>query len=87
MKRYSVPIAVEYNGIEEDPEGEWVRYEDVKKEFHKYRIEYSVCEDMVEELQEVNKELLEALEDAERVLEWGEPEPKPILERVRRVIA
>jgi hypothetical protein len=32
-------------------------------------------------------ELLEALEDAERVLEWGEPEPKPILERVRRVIA
>jgi len=51
MRRYSVPITVEYNGIEEDPEGEWVRYEDVKKEFHKYAIEYSVCEDMVEELQ------------------------------------
>jgi hypothetical protein len=38
--------------MRKDPEGEWVRYEDVKKEFHKYRIEYSVCEDMVEELQD-----------------------------------
>ena len=31
MKRYSIPMTVEYNGIEEDPEGEWVRYEDVEK--------------------------------------------------------
>ena len=61
MKRYSIPMTVEYNGIEEDPEGEWVRYEDVKKEFHKYRIEHSICEDMVEELKEINKELLDAL--------------------------
>jgi hypothetical protein len=51
MKRYSLPITVEYNGIEEDQEGEWVRYEDVKNEFDKYRIEHSICEDMVEELQ------------------------------------
>ena len=41
-----------YTEMRKDPEGEWVRYEDVKKEFHKYRIEYSVCEDMVEELQD-----------------------------------
>jgi hypothetical protein len=67
MKRYSVPIAVEYNGVEEDPEGEWVRWDD--------------------SLVQAAPELLKALEDAERVLEWGEPEPKPILERVRRVIA
>ena len=28
IKRYSVPMVVEYNGVEEDPEGEWVRWGD-----------------------------------------------------------
>ena len=30
MKRYNIPIVIEYNGIEEDPEGEWVKWDDVK---------------------------------------------------------
>ena len=30
--------------------------------------------------------LEEALRDAERVLEWAEPQPKPVLERVRRAL-
>jgi hypothetical protein len=56
MKRYTphtLPCVTpdNYTEMREDPEGEWVRYEDVKKEFHKYAIEYSVCEDMIEELQ------------------------------------
>lgn len=28
----------------------------------------------------------EALEDAERVCEWGEPQPKPVLARVREAL-
>jgi phage pi2 protein 07 len=54
--------AADYEYAKEANNGAWVFYEDVKKEFDKYRIEHSICEDTVEELQEVNKELLEALE-------------------------
>ena len=32
-------------------------------------------------------DMLTALEDSERILEWGEPEPKPALARVRAAIA
>ena len=31
--------------------------------------------------------LREALEDAERVLAWGEPGPQPVLQRVRAALA
>ena len=33
------------------------------------------------------KELVEALEDCARVLEWGEPKPKPVLKRVEKLLA
>ncbi len=31
--------------------------------------------------------LVEALEDAERVCEWGEPQPQPVLQRIRAALA
>jgi hypothetical protein len=70
MKRYTLTAigaicAADYEYAKEANNGAWVFYEDVKKEFDKYRIEHSICEDMVEELQEVNKELLEAMKGLE----------------------
>ena len=67
MKRYAITAigamcAADYEYAKEANNGAWVFYEDVKNEFEKYRIEHSICEDMVEELQEINKELLKALE-------------------------
>jgi hypothetical protein len=67
MKRYTITAIgdvcdADYEYAKEDNNGAWVFYEDVKMELDKYRIEHSICEDMVEELQGVNKELLEALE-------------------------
>ena len=41
---------------------------------------------MINERDKRIEKLEEALRDAERVLEWGEPNPKPVLGRVRRVI-
>jgi hypothetical protein len=67
MKRYTITAIgaicdADYEYAKEANNGAWVFYEDVKNEFDKYRIEHSICEDTVEELQEINKELLEALE-------------------------
>jgi hypothetical protein len=52
LYRYSIFPDIFFGSLyREDPKGEWVRYEDVKEEFNKYCIEHSICEDMVEELQ------------------------------------
>jgi hypothetical protein len=70
MKRYEFEqccLLGDYRPVPH-PEGEWVRYEDVKKEFDKYRIEYSLCEDTVAELQEVNKEVLELLLELQNIV-------------------
>ena len=64
--RYSIFPDIFFGSLyREDPKGEWFKVGDVVEEFDKYRIEHSICEDMLKELQEVNKELLEAMKGLE----------------------
>jgi len=41
----------------------------------------------IEAAQHEREKLLEVLEDAARVLEWGEPQPKPVLGRVQEILS
>lgn len=41
----------------------------------------------IEAAQHEREKLLKVLEDAARVLEWGEPQPKPVLGRVQEILS
>ena len=43
-------------------------------------------QDKIDQLTEERDRYRDVLIDAERVLEWGEPKPKPVLQRVRAAL-
>jgi hypothetical protein len=57
IKRYSIPMTVEYNGIEEDKEGDWVRWDDPLVRY---------APELLEALQELYH-LIDSAHDGERV--------------------
>jgi hypothetical protein len=67
MKRYDPRIIHKegcghiFHGWEESLEGDWVVWNDVKRE-------YSLCEDTITELQEVNKKVLELLIELQNIV-------------------
>lgn len=46
------------------------------------RDDHPICGEALARIEQLEA----ALRDAERCLEWGEPQPKPVLERVRQAL-